>query len=190
MQHPAWHHPSRLILGGGTNLLLTHDVPGMVLQPNMKGMRILHRSQHHSLVSFKAAERWDDCVRFCLAHKLYGLENLSGIPGCIGAAAVQNIGAYGVELNSVFAYLDAFDLTTGYEKRFDLQACAFAYRDSFFKRTAPGRYLIHTVTLQCQHTPITQIHYPALKTQLDASACIKPTPYDVRQAVLQCRASK
>ncbi len=136
-----------LVIGGGSNLLLTRDVEALVLRMASRGVRVLSDDGERVVVEAEAGEAWDPFVRWSLAQGLAGLENLSLIPGTVGAAPMQNIGAYGVELKDVFDGLTALDRQTGELREFDREACAFGYRDSRFKRE-PGRWLILRVRLR------------------------------------------
>lgn len=144
---PAWAGAPRLVLGGGSNLLVQGDVPGWVLKVVLRGRRLLETRPEAWLVEAAAGENWHDFVRWTLEQGWPGLENLSSIPGTVGAAPVQNIGAYGLELAERCEAVWAVDLDDGVERRFDAAACGFAYRDSLFKR-APGRYLITRVVFR------------------------------------------
>lgn len=130
-----------LVIGGGSNLLLTRDIPALVLRMATRGIRVLQDDGKHVLVEAEAGEAWHPFVLWTLEHGLCGLENLSLIPGTVGAAPMQNIGAYGVEIKDVFAGLTALDRQTGELRDFNLEECNFAYRDSLFKHEI-GRWLI------------------------------------------------
>ncbi|MBU2324742.1 MAG: FAD-binding protein, partial [Gammaproteobacteria bacterium] len=136
----AAHGLPVLLLGGGSNLVLTRDVEALVLRMAARGVRILEDDGQTLLIEAEAGEPWHPFVQQTLALGASGLENLSLIPGTVGAAPVQNIGAYGVELKDVFAGLTALDRNTGERRDFSLADCAFAYRDSLFKRE-PGRWV-------------------------------------------------
>lgn len=130
-----------LVIGGGSNLLLTQDISALVLRMATQGIRVLHDDGVHVVVEAEAGEAWHPFVLWTLAQGFCGLENLSLIPGTVGAAPMQNIGAYGVEIKDVFAGLTALDRQTGELREFTLQECNFAYRDSLFKHET-GRWLI------------------------------------------------
>jgi UDP-N-acetylmuramate dehydrogenase len=136
------------VLGGGSNVLLTRDVDGLLLHNLMTGITIREQHRDHALVAVAGGHNWHQLVRWAVAHDLGGLENLSLIPGTVGASPVQNIGAYGVELKDVFVELTAIDLHTGEKRVFDRTACQFGYRDSIFKREAKGRFCIVEVLLR------------------------------------------
>jgi len=133
------------LLGGGSNLLLTKDVQGLVIKNNILGKAIVRRFKKSVYVEAGAGENWHGFVLWCIEQKLGGLENLSLIPGTVGAAPIQNIGAYGVELVERFHQLEAVDLSTGELRRFRKKDCHFAYRDSIFKNKWKGRFCITKV---------------------------------------------
>ncbi len=144
------------VLGGGSNVVLAAELPGLVLHPQFKGRRLLRQDDTQVEVALAAGEVWDQVVAWSLAQGWQGLENLSLIPGHCGAAPVQNIGAYGVELADVLVGLTAINLTTAEEKQFSAAECDFAYRDSYFKSQAPGQWLITEIVLRLnlQHQPL------------------------------------
>lgn len=137
-----------LVLGGGSNLLLTRDVDGLVLHVDIRGRGVVEHAGEHVIVEAGAGENWHEFVLYTLAEGFGGLENLSLIPGSVGATPIQNIGAYGVEIKDHFEYLRAVDRATAQEMRFDLPACRFGYRDSAFKRELRGRYVITHVAFR------------------------------------------
>src|SRR5476651_284300 len=129
---PQWQHMDRLVLGGGSNMLLLGDYDGLVIRMNIRGIE--HRLSHQDVfVEAGAGEVWNDLVNYCVARGYAGLENLSLIPGSVGASPIQNIGAYGVELKDVFYSCRAFEIATGTYKTFSKADCCFGYRDSVFK---------------------------------------------------------
>ena len=138
MADPALRDAPKLVLGGGSNLVLTGDVKPLVLKVELKGMRLVEETDKAWVVEAAAGENWHDLVRWTLDNGWPGLENMALIPGCVGASPVQNIGAYGVELQDRFHSLDAIDLTTGHTFSLDAAQCAFGYRDSVFKHASSG----------------------------------------------------
>lgn len=176
-----------LLLGGGSNVVLADDFSGLAVKLNLLGVNIQERGDQ-VLVSAMAGENWHALVEHCLSNNIYGLENLALIPGTVGAAPIQNIGAYGVELESVFHSLDAVDLKTGERKTFSKVDCQFGYRDSIFKNAAKDRYVITRVNLSLSKTPASDLRYPALQQALEGVE--KVTPQAVFDAVCRVRASK
>ena len=138
----------RLVLGGGSNVVLTRDFHGVALIVDIKAKRLIGENDEAWLVEAGAGENWHDFVAWTLAHGMPGLENLALIPGTVGAAPIQNIGAYGLEMGERFERLHAVELTTGARAEFDRDACALGYRDSFFKRAGRGRFLITSVVFR------------------------------------------
>lgn len=137
-----------LIMGGGSNMLFRNDYNGLVLRNCLRGIRIVREEAHHIWVESMAGECWHDLVMFAVKHNYGGIENLSLIPGCCGAAPMQNIGAYGVELKDVFESLTAIDLRDGSSRIFSAVDCEFGYRESFFKKTEGKNYIIISITLR------------------------------------------
>lgn len=189
MAEPAWAATPRLVLGGGSNLVLTRDFPGLVLRVVIPGRRRVAEDGQAWYVAAGGGENWHEFVRWTLAQGWPGLENLSLIPGTVGAAPVQNIGAYGLELAERFAWLDALDLATGEVRRLDRAACRFAYRDSLFKQEA-GRYLILEVCLVLPKPWRAVTRYGEVAAELAASRIAEPTPLDISDAVIRIRRRK
>ena len=180
----------RLVLGGGSNILLTHDFHGAVLVNEIPGMDRVRENDEHVWVKAGAGVVWQDLVAFCVQHDLGGIENLSLIPGKVGAAPMQNIGAYGVELKDVFEELEALRVTDGEVVRFDKSACAFGYRESFFKRGGKDRFVILNVTLRLSKRPLLNTSYGNIKQELEKQGIGSPTIADVSAAVIAIRRSK
>ncbi|MDG0972428.1 MAG: UDP-N-acetylmuramate dehydrogenase [Porticoccaceae bacterium] len=174
-------------LGGGSNMVLAGDIAGLVVHVDIKGVTTAPAAGAFIDVTFAAGENWHQMVEYCLQQGWYGLENLSLIPGNMGAAPIQNIGAYGVELCDVFVSLHAIDIASGDRVKLDHKQCGFGYRDSIFKQVYKDRYLITHVCLRLSTQPTTNISYPALAAAL---AGITPTPQLVSQAVCEIRRQK
>ena len=188
----------RLVIGGGSNLLLTRDFPGLVLLMQSRGIELLgeesakERAEEGAAVRVRVAagENWHAFVQHALAQGWYGLENLSLIPGTVGAAPIQNIGAYGVELESRFESLEALEIASGNVVTLDRAACAFAYRDSLFKRAGRERYIIVSVTFRLSRQARVHTEYAELKAELAARGIAEPTPVQVSVAVIAIRGRK
>lgn len=172
------------ILGGGSNTLFINDYPGLVLHINNRG---IERLQQPGRVRVAAGENWHEFVTDCLNQGLHGLENLALIPGTVGAAPIQNIGAYGVELQQFFVELEAFDLSSGERRHYNSEQCEFAYRDSIFKHTLNQRAVVLSVTLQLHESTATNTSYPALREQLGSE---QASPRQVFDAVCRIRSAK
>jgi len=178
-----------LLLGGGSNLLLTADVQGLVLRMASRGIRILVDDGQCVVVEAEAGEPWHPFVQWTLGQGFAGLENLSLIPGTVGAAPVQNIGAYGVELKDCFAGLTALDRQSGELREFNLQDCAFAYRDSLFKRES-GRWVILRVRFQLSRAAALHLDYGPVRQRLAEQGISAPTAVDVSRAICAIRSEK
>jgi UDP-N-acetylmuramate dehydrogenase len=186
----AWQQGLPLLLiGGGSNLLLTRDVQALVVRMASRGRRILQEEGDRVLVEAEAGEPWHPFVLWSLAQGLAGLENLSLIPGTVGAAPVQNIGAYGVELKDCFHGLTALDRETGEVREFGLSDCGFAYRESHFKREA-GRWIILRVRFQLSRDPRTHLEYGPVRQRLEQEGIAQPTPSDVSRVICAIRSEK
>ncbi|WP_433884991.1 UDP-N-acetylmuramate dehydrogenase [Pseudomonas vranovensis] len=178
-----------LVVGGGSNLLLTADIQALVLRMASRGLRILSDDGERVVVEAEAGEPWHPFVQWSLAQGLAGLENLSLIPGTVGAAPMQNIGAYGVEIKDVFAGLTALDRQTGELRDFSLEECAFAYRDSLFKRN-PGRWLILRVRFALSRLMHAHLDYGPVRQRLNEQGISQPTAQNVSDAICSIRREK
>lgn len=178
------------ILGGGSNILLSQDFSGLVIKNELKGIRLVGKKADAILVEAKSGEIWTKFVNFTVNENLYGLENLFLIYGTVGAAPVQNIGAYGVELKDCFHSLQAIDIKTGKEKTFFLKDCHFGYRDSIFKNKFKGRYFISSVTVQLKRHGKLQLGYGSIKEELDKQGIKKPTLKEVIAVISLIRNQK
>ncbi|WP_213939976.1 UDP-N-acetylmuramate dehydrogenase [Pseudomonas sp. dw_612] len=183
------HNVPLLVIGGGSNLLLTADIQALVLRMATRGIRVLSDDGSQVVIEAEAGEPWHPFVQHTLALGLSGLENLSLIPGTVGAAPMQNIGAYGVEIKDVFAGLTALDRQTGELRDFSLQECNFAYRDSLFKQH-PGRWLILRVRFTLNRTAHLHLEYGPVRQRLTEQGIDQPTPTDVSQAICSIRNEK
>ncbi|MCX6798336.1 MAG: UDP-N-acetylmuramate dehydrogenase [Candidatus Falkowbacteria bacterium] len=178
------------ILGAGSNILLTKPFRGLVIKNEIKGWRIIKKTPTFALVEATSGEAWSHLVNFTVQNNLFGLENLFLIPGTIGAAPVQNIGAYGVELKDVFVSLRALDLKTGREKIFSAVACRFGYRDSIFKNKYHGRYFILSIICKLSLRPQFKLAYGTIREELKAAGVKKPTAGDMIRIISKLRSSK
>ena len=179
-----------LLLGGGSNLLLAGDVPGTVLQNRILGKEILESGQHHATIEVGAGENWHEMVTWSLSRGFSGLENLSLIPGLAGAAPIQNIGAYGVELASMLENVTAWDLQRHNWVSFSRDQCRFAYRDSLFKTVHPDRYLITSIRLRLNRQFAPRLDYSGLAEELARFGISHPTAIEVSEAVIRLRRRK
>jgi UDP-N-acetylmuramate dehydrogenase len=180
-----------LVLGGGSNMLFTKDVNALVAKVEVDGIEAVRSENNHIWVKAGAGVKWHDLVMHCVGNNRGGIENLSLIPGTVGAAPIQNIGAYGVELRDVFDSLEAVELSSGNFVSFSSGDCRFGYRDSVFKRQEKGRFIITSVTLRLttsDHRLNTS--YGALRKVLDEMGVHSPSIETVSQAVIRIRSSK
>ncbi|OBX25449.1 UDP-N-acetylmuramate dehydrogenase [Gelidibacter algens] len=184
-------YPDKFILGGGSNMLLTKDLDCLVIQVALKGIEIIDHQEDFVLVKANAGENWHEFVLWCLEHDFGGLENLSLIPGNVGTAPIQNIGAYGVEIKDVFVSCDALNIKTNKLETFTKEACQFGYRESIFKQAKKDQYIILDATFKLTKVEH-QLHteYGAIATELEAMGIVKPTIQDISKAVINIRESK
>lgn len=184
-------YPNKFILGGGSNMLLTQDIEALVLHINLKGIEVTTKTDSTVLVKANAGENWHDFVLWCIKHDFGGIENLSLIPGNVGTAPIQNIGAYGVELKDVFESCEALNLTSGEIRTFNKKDCQFDYRNSVFKNELKGQYIILNVSFKLtKNKHSIKTDYGAIKNELEKLNITKPTIKDVSNAVIAIRSSK
>ena len=179
-----------LILGGGSNTVFEGDVDALVLHVAIGGRRMVSADADARVIEAGAGESWHDFVRWTLSRDWPGLENLSLIPGTVGAAPIQNIGAYGLEMCECFDSLEAVDLASGKIHRFDRDACQFGYRDSVFKRAARGRFMIATVRFRLPRRWSPRTGYAELERELATQGVGQATPLQVSDAVIAIRQRK
>lgn len=178
------------ILGGGSNILFTGDIDGPVLKNEITGIDLVLEDERHLFVRVGAGESWHGFVQYCLAHNWAGVENLSLIPGSVGAAPMQNIGAYGVELKEIFYELEAWDLEDGRVRMFTLNDCRFGYRESIFKKEHKSRFIILNVTFRLNKIPVFQTQYGAIREELEKMGVKQLTIQAISQAVIHIRSVK
>jgi len=179
-----------LILGGGSNILLTQDFLGLVIKLELKGIKVLQEDSEKVLVSVGAGENWHEFVLFAIAQNWAGIENLSLIPGTVGASPMQNIGAYGVEIQQVFDHLKALNRKTLELETFSAEECQFGYRESVFKHKLKDKYIICEVVFQLSKIPLINISYGAIKDTLAEMKAENPGIKEVSDAVIAIRQSK
>ncbi len=180
----------KLILGGGSNMLFTKDFDGLVIKNSLKGIETLKESEDHVWVKAAAGEVWHELVMFCIGKNYAGIENLSLIPGLVGAAPMQNIGAYGVELESVFETLDAVDIYAGKKTSFSKSDCHFGYRESVFKNKYKDKFIITSVTLRLNKKPVFNTSYGAISETLEKIGVKELSIKAISDAVIAIRSSK
>lgn len=184
------HQLPLMILGGGSNVLFTQDWEGLVLHIRIMGREVIRESGDTVWVRAGAGENWHDFVLWAIEQGFSGIENLSLIPGCCGAAPMQNIGAYGVELKDVFQELQAYHIQNFRSDCFSLEACKFGYRESIFKQELRGQYVITSITLRLSRTPQLKLTYGDLSAVIRQMGVQKPGIREVSQAVMYIRNKK
>lgn len=178
------------VLGGGSNILLTKNFDGLVIKNEITGISVEKEDSETVTVKAGAGENWHEFVVYCIKNNWGGIENLSLIPGNVGASPMQNIGAYGVEIKDVFVSLEAYEIATGKLVVFDKKACEFGYRESVFKRALKGKYIITSVTFQLSKKPVIKTSYGAIQSELEKMGVSQPTIKEVSDAVIAIRRSK
>ena len=176
-----------LPIGGGSNLLFTGDFKGTVLHSAIRGMEVVAENDSHVWVKVGAGEVWDDFVSHCVAGGWYGAENLSAIPGEVGASAVQNIGADGVEVKDLITEVETLEIASGTERCFAVEECKYAYRMSVFKKELKGRFIVTYVTYKLAKNPFFHVDYGNLRTELEGKEL---NLTNVREAICHIRAEK
>lgn len=179
-----------MILGGGSNLLLTKDYPGTVLHSAIRGMAIVDEDEEYVFLRCGSGEVFDDMVAYAVEHGYHGAENLSIIPGEVGASAVQNIGAYGVEAKDIIYKVEVVEIATGEVKSFDNADCQYSYRQSRFKHEWRDKYLVTYVTYRLSKTFAPDIEYGNIRNCLEAKGIMQPTALQLREAIIEIRNAK
>jgi UDP-N-acetylmuramate dehydrogenase len=178
----------KMILGGGSNILFTRDFDGIVIFPDLKGCELLKEDNDHVWVKTYAGEKWDQFVGLCVSKNWFGIENLSLIPGNIGACPIQNIGAYGVEVKDVIESVETMRITDGQIRIFSNAECCFGYRDSIFKHEAKSQYIITAVTFKLSKQPVLKTNYTDITETLKNYTELNINT--LRQAIIQIRQKK
>ena len=191
IQTPEFQQEKRLILSGGNNILFTGDrFDGLVILMNTKGIEVIHEDGDDVIVRAQAGEDWPEFVRQMVAQGLYGVENLAHIPGKVGAAPVQNIGAYGMELKDCFLQCRAMNLTTGKMQVFTNEACRFGYRESVFKHELKGQYVIVSVDFQLSRQGDLKLEYGNIRSYLSEHGMERPSLQQLHDAICAIRDAK
>lgn len=179
-----------LILGGGSNILFTKDFKGLIIKNNIKGIDVVDDNDNEITLKVGSGEVWHDFVMYCVANNYAGLENLSLIPGTVGASPMQNIGAYGVEVKDVIMSVEAMHLKDFSIRNFSNAACDFDYRSSIFKTTQKGNFFITSVLFKLSKKPQINSSYGAIEDELKNMGVVNPTIQDISKAVINIRQSK
>jgi UDP-N-acetylmuramate dehydrogenase len=181
----------KMVLGSGSNMLLVRDFEGVILKNNCRGIEIINEKENVVFVKTNGGENWHEFVLWCLKNNFGGVENLSLIPGTVGASPIQNIGAYGVELKDVFYELSAYHILTGKIEIFNHKSCQFGYRESIFKNTEKGNYIILSVTFRLtKNTHHLNLNYGDIQAVLTEKQIENPTIQDISKAVIAIRSAK
>ena len=181
---------SIFVLGGGSNILLTKNIDGLVVRNEIKGIKIISEDENFVTVESGAGESWHEFVLYCISKNWSGVENLSLIPGSVGASPMQNIGAYGVEIKDVFDYLLAYNLESGETEKFNAEQCQFGYRESIFKQALKGKYVICYVAFKLSKKALKNTTYGAIEDELKKMGIVDPSIQDISNAVIAIRQSK
>lgn len=187
------HMPSYnkfILLGGGSNILFIKDFEGIVIKLENRGIEIINEDIDNVTIKAASGVSWDELVEYCVKKNWGGIENLSNIPGSVGAAPIQNIGAYGVELKDVFVKLEAVEISSGMTRTFSKEECRFGYRDSIFKNELKGKYIIKSISLKLEKFPILKTEYGTIKEELKRMKCQCPDIKSIREAIINIRSSK
>ena len=179
-----------LVLGGGSNILFTKDVDGLVLKNEISGIEKAGEDDDFVYLKAGAGENWHQFVLYCLEHDYAGVENLALIPGSVGASPMQNIGAYGIEIKDVFHSLEAYEISTGNMVTFSKSDCAFGYRESVFKNKCKGEYIITSVTYRLNKIPVYNTSYGAIEAELNKYNISSVSIQSIARAVINIRSSK
>lgn len=190
LQDESLKKESKLILGGGSNVLFTKPVQGVVLLNRLKGIDIVSENSEQVIVKVGAGEVWHELVMWAVEKGYGGIENLSLIPGSVGAGPMQNIGAYGVELKDSFYELEALNLSTLEIQKFSADDCQFGYRESVFKNELKNQFFITSVSFRLSKHPQLNTSYGAILQELEKLSVVNPTVKDVSNAVIRIRQSK
>lgn len=190
IQEKSFTSNKNLILGGGSNVLFTKNFDGIVVKNNISGIEIISENENEVLVKVGGGVVWHDFVLYSIDQGWCGLENLSLIPGSVGASPMQNIGAYGVEIKDIFEELEAINLSTGEIDYFNNSACEFGYRESVFKKSLKGQYLISRVTYRLSKKNKFNTSYGAINQQLEAMNISDLSAKNISDAVVAIRQSK
>ncbi len=180
----------KLVLGGGSNILFTRNYEGLIIKNSIAGIKIIEEDSESVLVEAGAGEIWNNLVKFCVDKNFGGIENLTLIPGTVGAAPIQNIGAYGQELSETFDSLSGIFIETGEKKVFKKSDCEFSYRSSLFKKELKNKFVITKIRLRLNKNPETNTSYKILKEHLSDNQILNPTIKDISKSVAEIRISR
>ncbi|GLU50981.1 UDP-N-acetylmuramate dehydrogenase [Dyadobacter frigoris] len=190
IKNPVWKEMPKFILGGGSNVLFTQDINALVIKMAIKGIELLKEDQDFVWLHVGAGERWHDFVMYCVEHDYAGVENLSLIPGTIGAAPMQNIGAYGVEIKDVVETVEAISVESAEIRTFSKEECLFGYRESIFKHALKGKLIITGVLFRLNKKAVYHVEYGDIQKTLTEMNVESPSIKAISEAVIRIRESK
>lgn len=190
LRHPETDGLKIIVLGGGSNVLFADDFDGLVLHIEIEGREVIKETDEYICLKIGAGENWHRTVRYCIERGWGGIENLSLIPGTVGAAPIQNIGAYGVELEEVFEWLEAVDIEGRETRKYKKKHCEFGYRESIFKDELKGVVIVTSVVLKLSKNPVVNTSYGVIQSELDKRGIGDPTICDISDIVIDIRNSK
>ena len=190
IQNELQVYTKHLFIGGGSNILLCNNFEGLVIKNEIVGIEFIKENENFIWIKSYSGTPWHDFVMYCVENNYGGLENLSLIPGTVGAAPMQNIGAYGAELKDTFVSLEAIEIKTGETYIFDNDACAFGYRESIFKKEEKGNYFIYSVEFKLAKHPKVNSAYGDIQKKLEEKNIANPTIKNISDAVIEIRESK
>jgi len=180
----------KFILGGGSNVLFTNDFPGLILKVSIPGIKVINEEDDFTDVEAGAGVIWNDLVKYCIEKNLGGIENLSLIPGTVGAAPIQNIGAYGQELKDTFISLSGISIDNPQKKEFKKEGCKFSYRDSIFKNELKNKFIVTHVRLRLNKNPEVNLNYTPVKNEINRLGLKNPSIKDVSDIIIKIRKEK
>ncbi len=184
----SWKEEKLIVLGEGSNILFLNDFDGLVIYPKVPGIKSVYEDRNHEWIEVGAGEVWDEFVEYCVTYQLGGVENLSLIPGVVGAAPVQNIGAYGQEVCNVIEKVKGYDLEKRAMAEYSADECRFAYRDSIFKSTLKNKFIITSVIFRLDKFPEFKLGYGDLEAKVKEKGDVNL--YNIRKSVIEIRSSK
>ncbi|WP_340114165.1 UDP-N-acetylmuramate dehydrogenase [Maribellus mangrovi] len=187
-ENKSWREERLIVLGEGSNILFLNDFDGLIIHPNVPGIKTVNEDRNNYWIEVGAGEIWDEFVEFCVNYNLGGIENLSLIPGTVGAAPVQNIGAYGQEVCNVVEKVKGYDIEKQQLSEYKVDECRFAYRDSIFKSYLKNKFIITSVIFRLEKFPEFNLKYGQLEQKVNEKGA--PTLQTIRDAVIEIRSSK
>lgn len=190
LQSGLLQHFPFFVLGGGSNVVFKAQFSGIIVRINLKGIEVAEETEDAVLVKAAAGESWPGFVEYCVEHGWYGVENLTAIPGTVGASPVQNVGAYGVEAKDVIESVEAYEILTGVKHIFSNKECCFDYRSSIFKHELKNRYIVSSVLFRLSKKPVLHLEYGSIRSELEKKGLCQPLLSDVSRIISRIREDK